>query len=118
MSSFPTLRTGAVTQYPAGRELQFSTQTVRFLDGSEQRFREYAVPLHKWSMQLDQLDEGELNRVREFYRVQNGSAGNFSFTDPWDGALYPSCSFEGDTMAEMLMDIDRTKTTLIVRENK
>ncbi len=118
MNNFPKLRTDAVTQYPAGRALHFSTHTVRFLDGSEQRFREYAQPLHRWNIQLDQLDESELNRVREFFRVQNGAAGIFSFADPRDGAVFPSCSFEGDTMAESLIDVARAKTTLIVRENK
>ena len=38
---FPTLKTGAVMQYPGKRILQFSTDVVRFLDGTEQRYREY-----------------------------------------------------------------------------
>lgn len=37
---FPTLKTGATLQYPAQRATAFSTDVVRFVDGSEQRFRD------------------------------------------------------------------------------
>ena len=40
MSDFPKLRTGVVAQYPATRELRFSTSVTSFLDGSEQRYRD------------------------------------------------------------------------------
>ena len=118
MSTFPKLKTGAVMQYPALRGSNFGTQVLRFLDGSEQRFRVVAAPLRRWVIQLAALDETEMNGLREFFRLQNGCAGSFRFTDPWDGADYPDCSLETDEMIETYADDMRGKTTLTIRENK
>ena len=64
---FPTLKTGAVTQYPAKRTLQFNTDALRFLDGTEQRFRDNSSVLHQWTIQLDLLDESELAAFDQFF---------------------------------------------------
>ena len=118
MSDFPTLKTGAVLQYPAQKALRFSTQVLRFLDGSEQRLRDYSGPLRRWTIQLDLLDETELHALREFLRTQSGAAGTFSFTDPWDGTIYSTCSLENDEIQEELQDELRGKTAMIVRQNR
>lgn len=116
MSDFPILKTGAVAQYPADREIRFSTQVVRFVDGSEQRFRNFSNSLHRWSIRLNSLDENELNAIRNFFQTQRGSAGTFSFTDPWDAAVYDQCCLENDEMLEELLDEGRSRTTLVIRE--
>jgi len=118
MSAFPTLKTGAVMQYPAQRAVQFSTDVVQFMDGTEQRFRNYATPLHSWIVKLDLLDEQELHMLREFFLTEVGSAEDFSFTDPWDGTEYPSCRFAADLMAEELADEAKGQTSLTVQENR
>ncbi len=118
MNTFPTLKTGAVVQYPAQRAVEFSTMVLRFVDGSEQRFRNYRGLLHRWVIQLDLVDESELHQLREFFRVQNGIAENFVFTDPWDGTTYASCSVESDEIAEGLQDEYHGKTLLSIRENR
>jgi len=118
MSVFPALKTGAVLQYPAQRSVQFSTDVVQFMDGTEQRFQNYASPLHIWTVQLDLLDEEELHVLREFFLTEAGGAGDFSFTDPWDGTVYPSCSFATDEMQEALLDEAKGKTSLTVQENR
>ena len=69
---FPTLKTGAVMQYPGKRTLQFSTDVVRFLDGTEQRYRDYPSVLHRWTIQLDLLDESELAALRPVLRHEPG----------------------------------------------
>jgi phage-related protein len=118
MATFPTLKTGAVAQYPATRSLQFRNQTVRFVDGSEQRYRDSAGPLHRWQIRLDLLDEGELAAVDAFLSDCQGAFASFEFTDPWDGQTYKNCSLETDGMdltmkGEMLMS-----TSLTVVENR
>ena len=118
MSNFPTLKTGAVIQYPATRAKQHSTCVLRFLDGSEQRFREYPSALRKWIVRLDQLDENEMGSIEEFFLSQQGSLGAFSFTDPWDGSVYPSCSLEGDSLTLEFEDLTRGRTSLTVKENR
>jgi hypothetical protein len=118
MSTFPILSTGAVLQYPANKTYGFSTQVLRFVDGSEQRFCDYPQLLHRWIVSLDLLNETEMNALREFFRIQEGASGQFSFTDPWDGIQYLSCSLETDQMREKLLDEGRGSTTLVIRENR
>ena len=85
---------------------------------AEQRFCDYPQPLHRWVVALDLLNETEMNNLRQFFRTQNGAAGQFSFTDPWDGTQYPNCSLETDQMLEKLEDAGRGGTTLEIRENR
>ena len=66
MSAFPTLRTGAVAQYPLDLAVRFQTQSVKFMDGSQQRFRLYGSGLRRWKIRLDLLDEQELAAVAAF----------------------------------------------------
>ena len=115
---FPKLKTGAVAQYPAKRTLRFSTDAIRFLDGSEQRFRDNSSVLHQWTIQLDLLDETELAALDQFFVSNQGRFGSFSFTDPWDGTLYSNCSLAGDTFGFQLQGEMRGLTTLIIRENR
>lgn len=118
MPSFPTLKTGAVAQYPSARTRQFSTQVLRFIDGREQRFRGYGTPLRKWSIRLSLLDEAELMQIASFFAVQGGRAGTFSFTDPWDGTVYPNCSFDSDLLDVGVGGEARGVTSVTVRENR
>ena len=105
-------------QYPAGRGITCSTSIVRFLDGSEQRYRLQASPLHRWTVELSLLDESELHQVREFFRAQQGQFASFEFTDPWDGTVYSSCSLANDVLGDVVRDMWDGKTRLIIRENR
>lgn len=118
MPNFPTLKTGAVAQYPSGRTRQFSTNVLRFLDGAEQRFRGYGVPLRRWTIRLELLDEAELAVVGTFFEAQGGCAGIFSFADPWDGTVYPNCSFGSDVLGLEFGAQSRGKTSVTIQENR
>jgi hypothetical protein len=117
MSTFPTLKTGAVMQYPAQRGVQFSTVALQFVDGSEQRFRSYQTPLHQWTIQLSLLDQAELQELQEFFRSLEGRAEDFTFTDPWDGTTYSSCSLGSDSMTAVLASEWNGEASLTVLEN-
>ena len=118
MVNFPALKTGAVAQYPSDRSSQFSTRVVRFLDGSEQRFPAYGAPLHRWLIRLDLLDEAELFNLEQFFEDLAGRATAFSFTDPWDGTVYPHCSLDSDVLATEYHGEARGKTSVVVKENR
>lgn len=117
MSVFPTLKTGAVMQYPAQRGVRFSTAALQFVDGSEQRFRSYQAALHQWVIQLSLLDQVELQELQAFFRSLEGRAENFTFTDPWDGTTYASCSLANDGMTAVLTAEWNGNTSLTVQEN-
>jgi hypothetical protein len=94
MATFPTLKTGAVAQYPLPVSTRHSTQAVQFLDGSRQTFQLYPAPLRRWSVQLDGLDETELDLFISFVEGQGGTP--FSFTDPVSGSVVANCMISGN----------------------
>ena len=118
MATFPTLKSGAVAQYPSDRARAFSTLVQEFMDGSEQRSPAYASPLRRWMIRLDLLDEAEMFRLEEFFIEQGGQAGGFVFTDPWDETAYPSCSFDGGAVDLNFLGAGRGTLELIVKENR
>jgi hypothetical protein len=118
VAAFPALKTGSVAQYPSERALQYLTVVHEFVDGSEQRSGEFGLPLRKWLIRLELLDEGELFRLEQFFIEQGGATGSFSFTDPWDEAEYLDCSFEGDEIDLVFQGHGEGKTLLIVKENR
>ena len=118
MANFPALKTGAVAQYGSDRSRKFSTQVLRFMDGSEQRFPGYGTPLLQWVIRLDLLDESELAGLEQFFEDEGGRVGTFSFTDPWDGTVYASCSFGSDDLELQFQDVARGKTQVVVKENR
>ena len=118
MSTFPVLKTGAVAQYPSQRTVRFSTFVSRFVDGSEQRSREFAAPLHRWVISLNDVDERELAAIDQFFLDQNGATASFQFTDPWDGTTYPDCRIAVDQVSAGWNGPGSGETKLVIEENR
>ena len=118
MPAFPQLKTGAVLQYPARRSVHFATHVVRFLDGSEQRFRSRRSPRRRWIIRLDLLDDDEMSRLEDFFVALQGQCGSFEFSDPWDEIVYPDCSFENGSMERAWAANAAEETVVIVKENE
>lgn len=118
MAQFPVLRTGAAAQYPLPVKTVYSTDVVRFVDGSEQRSRRYSRPLRRWELRLDLLDEAELAALETFFRGQSGADGIFSFTDPRDGTVYANCSFESGELAWELLGAGSGRLQIVIGENR
>lgn len=118
MASFPTLKTSAVAQYPATKAIKFQNQVVRFVDGSEQRYRDCAGPLHQWVIRLSELDETEMTTLEQFLESNQGSFGSFSFTDPWNNQTYSNCSCADDAMNLTSVEEMRGQTSITVKENR
>lgn len=118
MATFPPLKTGAVAQYPATKTVRFQNQVLRFVDGSEQRYRDCAGPLNRWVIQLSELDEGEMASMVNFFLANQGRFASFAFTDPWDGTEYPDCSLSSDSVVLTSLEEMRGATSLTVVENR
>ncbi len=114
MSAFPTLRTGAVAQYPLDRAVRFQTQSVRFVDGSRQRFRLYGAGLRRWTIRLDLLDEQELAAVTAFTEQQGTAV--FPFTDPVTGDHVANCIISNQAYAAGMSDEFNANVTLEIEE--
>lgn len=118
MATFPALKTGAVAQYPATKSLLFRNQILRFIDGTEQRYRDSAGPLHRWVVLLDQLDETEVAAIEDFFLSNQGSFASFAFIDPWDGTSYPNCSIASDQLRLTSAAELQGKSSITVIENR
>ena len=118
MSSFPRLKTGAGAQYPATKVVGYDTAVIRFLDGSEQRFRASKGVARRWIVRLELLDDAEAGLVREFAESVQGCYGSFSFEDPWDGNVYPDCSLERDELIREVGGEARASLVLVIVENR
>ena len=114
MATFPTLKTGAIAQYPLPVSTRFSTQTVQFLDGSQQTFRLYPSALRRWSVQLDALDEQELDSFVSFVEAQGGAP--FSFTDPVTGQSVANCIISGDQAGAAMTQEINGQTQFVIEE--
>ena len=114
MATFPNLKTGAVAQYPLERSVRFQTQSVKFLDGSQQRYRIYGAGLRRWSLSLDLLDEQELTSLVAFVEQQGSAA--FTFTDPVTGENIARCVLAGDRVDAFLLDETRAGARLSIEE--
>jgi hypothetical protein len=118
MATFPVLKTQAVAQYPAQRAMVFRNQAVRFLDGTEQRYRDSAGPLRRWVIRLDELDEREMAAIGSFFEQNQGSFASFAFVDPWDGTVHGSCSVAADGLELQSKDEMRGATSLTIVEHR
>ncbi len=118
MATFPILKTSAVAQYPARKRIEYRNELVRFLDGTEQRYRDCARPAHVWEIRLAQLDEKEAAAVDDFFIQNQGKFASFAFTDPWDGRVYQNCSLDSDTLDLTLTAEISWDTVLTIRENR
>lgn len=114
MAAFPTLKTGAVAQYPLDRAVRFQTQSVRFMDGSQQRYRLYGAGLRQWTVKLSLLDEQELAALIAFAEQQGTAA--FAFTDPITGDSVTTCIISGQTFSAGIKDEMNAQATLLIEE--
>ena len=114
MATFPILKTGALAQYPLAREVRFSTQAVRFMDGSQQRFPLLGNGIRRWTVKLDQLDEAELGAVISF--VEQQESETFTLTDPVTGDIVPSCAISGEQFTAGMTHELNGQTTLVIEE--
>ena len=112
--TFPVLKTGAVAQYPLERGVRFSTQAVRFLDGSQQRFRLYGSGLRRWTVKLDLLDEQELGAVIAFVEAQGRAV--FAFTDPLSGTAAVKCVISGEQFEATMTSEASGQATVVIEE--
>ena len=118
MATFPKLKTNAVAQYPAAKGLRFQNQVLRFVDGTEQKYRDGPGVLHQWTIRLSELDEGEMAALEQFFQASQGRFASFAFTDPWDNAQYANCSLAGDGLELTALGPLHGMTTLVVVENR
>lgn len=116
--TFPKLKTGAASQYPSVRCVRYRTEVLRFLDGSEQRYRLMGKPLRYWRLNFAAVSEEEARRLVNFFELQQGGYGGFAFEDPWEGRTYEDCSMTREEMQTVSEREGRQRTEMELKENR
>lgn len=117
MPMFPLLKSNAAAQYPVARTVEYPTEVLRFVDGTEQRFRSAKAVRRQWVIRLSLLEEEEIQRIAGFLRETAGRANSFSFTDPLSQTVYPNCTLESDQAVLEWAGDQRANAIFVIREN-
>ena len=117
MATFPVLTTGAVAQYPLAKSSGYGVDVIRFVDGSDQRYRTTGNGLRRWAISLNQLSDTEMALLLEFFEEQQGAFSAFIFTDPFTGTDIPNCRLANPTIVATYLNTDFVSTALIVEES-
>jgi len=116
MATFPSLNSGAVTQYPTSVLIGQSVQILRFLDGSDQRFLQQGRQYRRWQIQLELLNESEMDQLEAFFLAQAGEYSLFDFPDPFSSQNVPNCRLGAAGIANDFVGVDNGSSTLWVIE--
>src|ERR1700735_3762997 len=109
---FPTLSSGAVTQYGSPIGFVWPAQVVRFVDGTDQRFLACGRVLRRWLVNLRLLNESEIAAVEAFFGVMGGEFSTFDFPDPISGATVPNCRIGAPELISEYQDVDVSATSI------
>jgi hypothetical protein len=116
VATFPLLSSGAITQYPIPLTTGQAVQIIRFLDGSDQRYLAQGKMLRSWEIRLDLLNESEIQRIEEFFTLQQGDYSRFTFADPFTGSDVPNCRLGAAGLVSDYLGVDASSTSLWVLE--
>ncbi len=116
MTTFPSLSSGAVTQYPTPQTSGQAAQVIRFVDGSDQRYLMQGRTFRQWQIQLSLLTDGELQQLEAFFLTQQGDYAAFIFPDPISGTNVPNCRFGNPSLLTEYDGVNANSTTFWVIE--
>ena len=118
MSTFPTLKTGAVMQYPAQRGVAVLDNGFAIRGRVRTAFPQLpgaASPVGGPAELAGSKRTAGIPGILP--RHSWTEPENFAFTDPWDGTNYPSCSLASDSITAVLAGEWNGETSLTVMEN-
>ena len=116
MTTFPTLSSGAIVQYPLVTGLTHNTSVIRFLDGADQRFLSQGKQFRSWQIKLDLLNDSEMDQLEGFFDSQQGSYSPFTFTDPISGVAVPNCRIGVSELTTVYQGVDAGSASVWVME--
>lgn len=106
MATFPSLKSGAITQYPLESMTGQGAQVIRFLDGTDQRYLTHGRALRAWQVHLNLLDEDEISSLETFFVEQLGGYSTFTFPDPVSESDVSFCRFGDDSLVTNYQETD------------
>jgi len=113
---FPTLSSGAVTQYGGPFGFVWPAQVISFVDGTDQRFLACGNVFRRWAIDLRLLNESEIASIEAFFNGALGEYSTFMFPDPISGTNVPNCRIGAPELISDYQDVDIAATSLWVVE--
>jgi uncharacterized protein DUF2460 len=113
---FPTLNSGAITQYGSPIGFVWPAQVIRFVDGADQRFLACGNVLRRWGIDLRLLNESEIASIEAFFSAMSGEYSTFTFPDPISGSSVPNCRLGAPELISNYQDVDIAATSMWVVE--
>ena len=114
MASFPTIRSGAVALYPLARGTERKTRVIKFIDDSEQRWRQ-APPLASFLLEFTDINSRDLSTLRVFWVTTKGRVDK-----TWDftilGTTYSHLGFDSDIFSATESKPDRFTVRLSCKQ--
>lgn len=116
MTTFPTLNSGAVAQFPMPVLTGQGVRVIRFLDGADQRYLLQARTFRSWQIRLQYLTEDEVAALEAFFAAQLGDYSTFAFPDPFSDEIVQNCRFGAPALTTEYADVDTASASLWVIE--
>ena len=82
MQYFPQLETGAMGQYPLRRTRRSRTIVNQTADGRCLKLADTAAGVTEWSLEYQELTDGEADSLAQFFGAVEGRLQPFTFLDP------------------------------------
>jgi hypothetical protein len=86
-----------IVQRPFTRVLRFFTSKIDLENGLRYAYPLRTVPIASWQISYSALNDTEIATLGSFF-LANGRYGTFTFTDPEDASVHPSCRFGMDDL--------------------
>jgi hypothetical protein len=94
MQCFPQLATGALGQYPLSRTRRTRTVNNALADGRSIRLADPDAGITEWQLCFEELTDGELAALENFFATAEGCLNTFTFLDPAGNLLSWSEKFD------------------------
>jgi hypothetical protein len=114
-AQFPTLRSGTL-RLPLTRSKTYKTAVLRFMNGSEQRWRSVGA-LVPFQLEYQHLNGYDLGLLREFFRSTKG-AFDSSWSLTFNGTTYNNLAFDQDDFTPTETREGVFSITLKIRQTK
>jgi len=116
MPNLPSLQTGSTVQYPFVTSLKYSTEIIRFVDGSEQRFSQSGNVHRAWNVEFRDLTPSETEAIAAFVEDSTSTNQEFAFHDPVTGEVHSHCRLAAERVPVQHAGEKRSNLWLTIKE--
>ncbi|MBL8179952.1 MAG: hypothetical protein JNK48_35055 [Bryobacterales bacterium] len=115
MAVIPIEQTNSPAEYPLHATKRFHNSSIRFLDGTEQRFRARHQPSMIWQLQYRNQNPGEMAAWMPFLDGALGSQSVFDFIDPVGMTVHSGSRMAANDVEVEQVGVHRADIAIAIR---